>query len=499
MKFLYITFISLFTLISIYAQEANFIWSDIGNNELVGLQNPTLVFPEDSGYTVYSIEKFGTQFYAPIEVHITKFDASSNIESSIIFKLPRRMQKDATLLKVVKGDGKLYFFSYIAVKKDKRNILYVQVYSNTSGTVSEQKEIYTLPIEKVNNSGFFEVDLSPNKSTFAVLVNKPFVKKTNEAIEVLLLDEELNILSNSKQELSFKSKRAYNEELFVENDATVTIVKKTDIFKKEPVTTILTMKDDNLIEQQVSSEKFYISDNRVITINNNQYLLGFATDNAKPAVSMGGAKDKSFFIYNISEKSLIKNIGWTPEILKKVLGKGFIDLKVKDILVDENDIYLIGDRFSKSSEAIEGANFKYNYTYNFGPGIVVKFNTDGEVAYQSYIKYGEEYMNKAETLGSFYPFLNNGKLQVLANEKESVLKDKKIVMGYGNINAKAIVLKEFDDSGNITTTPFWNSKVGGKNDLVSFAPRKTICLNNNSFYIYAMGGEYHRYGKMTLE
>jgi len=226
--------------------------------------------------------------------------------------------------------------------------------------------------------------------------------------------------------------------------------------------------------------------------------LGFATDNAKPAVSMGGAKDKSFFIYNLSDKKLIKNQTWTPEILKKVLGKGFIDLKVKDVLVSGNDIYLIGDCFSEESKMIEGKNFEYNYTYNFGPGVVVKLNTNGDVAYQSYIKYGEKYNNKAEVLGSFYPYLDNGELKILANEKESILKKKAIVAGRA-VFAKAIVLKTFDASGNITVTPFWNSKTGGKNDLVYFAPASTISLNSKVFYVYSMGGEYHRFGKMTIE
>ena len=102
--------------------------------------------------------------------------------------------------------------------------------------------------------------------------------------------------------MSFDSKRAFREELFVENDATVTLIKKTNLNKKSPITTVITIKAETLKEQQVSADKFYISDSKVITVNGKQYLVGFATDNAKPAVSMGGAKDKSYFIYNISDQ-----------------------------------------------------------------------------------------------------------------------------------------------------------------------------------------------------
>lgn len=499
MKHISITIIGLFFAINMQAQNANFEWSEWSKNNNVGLQNPTLVFPTNSGFTVYSVEEIGTRVFAPKIIYITKFGASGENLSTIDFKLPVRMQKDATLLKVIEGNDKLYFFSYVAVKKDKKNVLYVQVYNNATGTISDIKEIYTLPIEKVNNSGFFNVALSQDKKTVAVLVNNTFIKKTKEVIDVLILDEELNTLSSSKLSLSFDSKRAYNEEFFVENDATVTLVKKTNIFKKEPITTVVTLKEGNVVEQKVSTEGFYISDNKVVSISGKQYLLGFATDNAKPTVSMGGAKDKSFFIYNITDKKLIKNQGWSPEILKKVLGKGFIDLKIKDVLVNNSDIYLIGDRFSEDSKAIEGANFEYNYTYNFGPGVVVKLNTSGEVAYDSFIKYGEEYLNNMGRLGSFFPFLNNGELYILANEKESTLKKKKIVMGYKKINAKAIVLKKFDGNGEVVVTPFWNSKVGGEDHIIAFAPRQTIQSNNNAFYIYAYGNKYQGFGKMTFE
>ena len=140
---------------------------------------------------------------------------------------------------------------------------------------------------------------------------------------------------------------------------------------------------------------------------------------------------------------MLKNQEWSKETIKRVLGKGYINLKVKDILIENENIYLIGDCYSKDSEAIEGKNFEYNYSHRFGPGIVIKLDINGNVIYDVPLNYGEDYMNRMEILGSFYPFISNGKLYILANEKESKLKNKKIVMGYDKINAKAIVLKSF--------------------------------------------------------
>ncbi|WP_299225153.1 hypothetical protein [uncultured Psychroserpens sp.] len=499
MKQLFFTLCVFLFSIIIYAQEpASFVWCDLSDRNLVGLQNPNLVFPTDSGFTVYSVEEIGSQFYAPKIIYITKFDASGEKLSTVEFKLPMRSQKDATLLSVFEGNNKLYFFSHVAVKKDGKNMLYAQIYDNATETVSAIIELYTLPIEKVNNSGFFDVAISDDKNTFAVLVNKPFIKKAKQAIDVLTFDAELNKVSSTSQTLSFDSKRANSETLFVENDAVVTIVKKTNLSKKEPITIVITIKGDEVSEQQVSSNEFYISDSKVITVNNKQYLLGFATDNAKPTVSVGGAKDNSFFVYNISEQKLVVHQEWSKETIKRVLGKGYIDLKVKDILVNNDDIYLIGDCYSKDSEPIEGQNFKYNYTHRFGPGVVIKLNISGEVLYETPLSYGEEYLNDMKTLGSFYPFINNNKLQILANEKESILKNKKIVAGYKKINAKVIVLRSFDDQGQIETIPFWYSNTGGAKRLTKFAPTQTLQLSDNIFYIYATGFESHKFGKMIL-
>ena len=502
MKSLLFSICSIICVITFQAQEqtfADFEWSELTNNRVSGSLSPILAFPSESGFTMYSVEKFGSQFYAPKIINITKFDAFGKPTSAIDFKLPIRLLKDAALLKIIEGENKLYFFSNIAVKKDGKNVLYAQIYDNETHRVSDPIELYTIPFEKINNSGFFEIASSSNKRTFAVLVNQLFEKKTNEAITVLTFDENLNKLSESTHTLSFESDRAYNESLFVENDATVNIIKKTDTSKKHPITTIITVKGNDVKEQQVSTEGFYISDSKVISYNDSQFLVGFATDNAKPTVSVGGAKDDSFFIYNISEGNLIKNKKWSQDTRKRVLGKGYLNLKIKDVLMDNEIVYLIGDCYSTDSEEIDGKNFEYNYTHRFGPGIVIKLDINGSVIYETPINYGEDYLNRMEVLGSFFPFLDNGQFFVLANEKEYILKNKKIVFGSEKANAKAIVLKSFDDEGNIKTIPFWNSETGGENQYATFAPTQTILIKDKAFYIYATGKEKHKFGKMTLK
>lgn len=495
-KIFIVAFTTLF-IITVNAQEAAFEWSELITNSTEGLQNPNMVFPEESGFVTYSIEKQGTQYYTPESIFITKFSSNFKKESTISADLPKLSEKDATFLKVLEGNNKLYFFSHVATKKAGKHNLYVQVYDNERNVISDAKELYSLNIEKVNNSGFFEVSMSSNTQIISVLVNMPYQKKTNEIIEIVNLDENLNEQFKKSFTLSFESERAYHENLFIQNDGTVIIIKKTDLGKKDPNTSILKIKDNDLTENQLSGDDFYISDSQVVTINKLHYLVGFATDNAKPTVSIGGYKDTSFFIYNISDNKLVKNQKWSKETTKRLLGKGFINLEVKDALIVGEDILLIGDCYSQDSEAIEGKNFEYNYTHRFGSGVVIKCNTQGEVTYEIPLVYFDDYKNEMSRLGSFYAFLKNNEFNILANEKESVLKKKKIVTGYDKINAKAPVLRTIEGN-EIITNPFWNSKVGGKDDVTYFAPSKTIRISNNTFYIYSYGNKYQQFGKMTL-
>ena len=498
MRKIFALVISIFCAVIINAQEANFEWSELINNATNGLQDPNIVFPKESGFVTYSIEKQGSQYYAPESIFITNFSSNFKNESSISADLPKLSDKDATLLKVLEGKNKLFFFSHAATKKDGKHVLFVQVYDNDLNSISEPKQLYELDIEKVNNSGFFEVAISPNTEIISVLVNMPFQKKTNEIIDVVNFDSNLKEQFKKSFTLSYESERAYNESLFVQNDGTVIIVKKTDLSKKNPNTTILKITDGVLLENQLSSEDFYISDIQTITVDNTHYIIGFATNNAKPVVSMGGYKDTSFFLYNITDYKLIKNYYWSKETTKTLLGKGFINLKVKDVFIIGEEIILIGDCYSRVSEAIEGKNFEYNYTHRFGSGVAIRCNIEGDVSYEIPLVYFEAYKNEMSRLGSFYPFLNDGELNFFANEKESVLKKKKLVAGYDKINAKAPVLRNIQEN-KLMTNPFWNSEVGGEDNVTYFAPSKTTRVSNSTFYIYSYGNKYQQFGKITLK
>ena len=112
------------------------------------MQNPKYVFPTQDGFTAYSVEEIGTRVYAPKIIYISKFDNTGKYLSSVDLTLPKRQLKDGTLLKVIEGEDKLYIFSNVAVKKDKKNVLYAQVYDNATATISRYIRIVYLTNSK---------------------------------------------------------------------------------------------------------------------------------------------------------------------------------------------------------------------------------------------------------------------------------------------------------------------------------------------------------------
>ncbi len=61
-----------------------------------------------------------------------------------------------------------------------------------------------------------------------------------------------------------------------------------------------------------------------------------------------------------------------------------------------------------------------------------------------------------------------------------------------------ITLNTFDVSGTRSTTPLWNSKVGGEQNIIDFAPTFTVKKNASSFHVYAYGKKYYDFGVLRI-
>ena len=163
------------------AQEVTFKWKQLQNNMTQGLINPVIVLPSSEGFYTYSFENGGNSML-PNYLFISNFSSDANLIATQKFQLPKRNQREASLLNVFESaDNKhLYLISELAMNKDNSNVLYLQDFDATTQKLSDAVEVQKFAIDKLSNSGSFSSAQSADKSKLAVLLHFPQEKDGKE-------------------------------------------------------------------------------------------------------------------------------------------------------------------------------------------------------------------------------------------------------------------------------------------------------------------------------
>ncbi len=477
-------------------EKPSFEWSQYYNTTSIGMLNPKLDLASDQGFVTYSVEPIPNKTFGN-HIYIQSFDAACKIIADTKVALPILDAKEAIYLNTLSTANQLLIFSYLPVK-GKSNTLFVQVYTFGQSKISAPKTLVSFPIEKTSNSGDFLFAVSEDNQSIGVVAHLPQIKKGQEQLTFHLFDANtLNELEKKDVSLNYKSKKAYDEVLYLTNDKKGLLVKTVDKNKTTPKTVIVSLQgNQEVTANELPTDDFFVITSKIVETTKGPMLLGFATDLWKGAVANTDRKSKYAFLYDITtQKTLIKH-AWTKEVSKKFLGKGFTHLTLKNVIVDQNNIYLIGDRYKEDATAIPGKSFEYDYEYFNGPGIVVKFNVTGELLYESYFEYSQRFKNREQQIGSFYPTLIDGKLHLFSSINMTELSDKLITMDHGEYTLNHTII---DDQGNQVSTPIFDDEVGGKKSSANFCPNTLIKASNTTFYTKAIGSGNQTFGKMILK
>lgn len=483
------------------AQQVTFKWNQLQNNMTQGLINPVIVLPSSEGFFTYSFENGGNPML-PNYLFISNFSSDANLIATQKFQLPKRNQREASLLNVFESsDNKhLYLISELAMNKDNSNLLYLQDFDAATQKLSDAVEIQKLAIDKLSNSGSFSIAQSADKSKLAVLLHFPQEKDGKEKVRTIVFDGLMNKLWEKEHTLNYPSEKGYkNERFFVTNNGVAVMTKIIDEFKKEPQIIVFKATESDLTEKVVSALEFYPTEYKITEdASHNVYLAGYYTDNWKPTISLGGRKEKGVFVFNVSNGGLLSKNMWTERLHQDYSGN-FIGLKLLDLYVNNGDFFLIGDVQNVNEEMDKTpGSFITNYTYKTGPAVVAKVTSKGELMSAVY-KYQEaNYQNRMGKLTSFYPIKKDKKVFLIANDSEAILKGKKVVVG-GEVYWKAVTYSSFNDDGSITVNPIYDSGTGGKQGVTWLSPSTTRQADANSYYVYALGNSYHSFGKMTIK
>ncbi len=130
--------------------------------------------------------------------------------------------------------GNIVLFKSGYDTKTKKMGLYSYILDGKGGK-GAPKKIASIQGKGVFNSGEFKVTTSPDFTKILVLSNMPRVKKTNEKLELLVFDNELNLIVKKRIELPYPSRKNIVNTAYINNNGSCFLLKK--IYAKKGIPT----------------------------------------------------------------------------------------------------------------------------------------------------------------------------------------------------------------------------------------------------------------------
>lgn len=415
MKKILLTIIAFFTLSFGFAQ-------DFKNEHSTHFQKESkkeiykIVFP--SAYGFMTLHHLDNVMMDNIKAMVlTKYDQSMQSIETKTFNLPKLGLRASDLQEVIELDDQLIFLSKVMHKKIAKHQVNAQVYSEKENTVSENKILASFAIDGYSKSGYYQIAISPDKTKIAIVANMPFVKKTQEKVKIWLYDNQLNLLWEQTETLSYKCERAYQEEVFVLNSGEVMISKVIDAYKKTRQSQLLTFNGNSIETQNFSSPGFLPMQMKLINVNGKAMLIGFFWNGKNSVIKINsteGEDNDGAFLYDLSTSNLIGIHEWSESLNSKDLKS----LQVVDVEVVNDNIFMIGEKQLEDSEFRKNGNTVTNeldFLYTYGSSVIVNFDTKGTLKSFTPLFNSKKYKNHKKEIGSLSAlYLENG-LRIFSN------------------------------------------------------------------------------------
>ena len=353
---------------------------------------------------------------------LTQYDQSMKSIKSTTFNLPKLGLRASDLRDVIELENQLIFLSSVMHKKKGKHQINAQVYSEKDDTISENKLLASFSIDSYSKSGFYQIAISPDQTKIAVIANMPYVKKTKEKVKIWMYDNQLNLLWKQDETLNYKSERAYQESVFVDNYGVVFMNKTTNAFKKTRENDLVSFNGNEVITTNFSSPGFLPMEMKLIDVNGKSMFTGFFWNGKSTIIKINsteGNQNDGAFLYDLTKNKLIGIHNWDNSLNSKDLKS----LQIVDVIVTPNDIFLFGEKQITTSEfrKVDGnLTTDLDYIYTFGSSVIVNFNKEGTLKSFKPLFNSKKLINHDKEKGSFSTlFLEKG-LRVFSNHNDHI-------------------------------------------------------------------------------
>ncbi|HEY6143818.1 MAG TPA: hypothetical protein VIV55_10440 [Flavobacterium sp.] len=340
-----------------------------------------------------------------------------------------------------KGENGVIFLDEFNTKTRERELFWQRV--NVDTNVKTNPALITSMPGRNSN---YTISQSQNKLFYAVIKEYTLDKKTNEKINITLLDKDFKIIKEITYETPYLNKSPFNNDLYVSNQGSVFIIKYIDLAKMRPFKTVFFWdgKTETLQENSLKFDNDYqIYQYRANFNNDDFYVQGLYTKTGSKGFQIGSDAIPAAGIYaaRFNEKGEKKytEASETGQI---------VGLNLKDFAFDSNKTWFFADKMmvSKKAKPVAPGSFKYEYDYTYSNNAFVfgKIDNDtGKLEWFKDIPFEEHSTTNDDGIFlSYLHFISNNQLIILFNDTQPT-----VIEGH-KASDRFTAIETYDDRGN---------------------------------------------------
>lgn len=431
---------------------------------------------------------------------------------------------------------------FISDKKDGKNTLYLQKYSNTCEPIGLPKEIGSYEMPKGwRRKGTFNVLVSKNKEFFCVDYEIPGSKEEKDRFGYKVYSSDLEVVSEGEYELPYDSKLVYISNSYLSNTGDYFLAAKVyaddgsnKLFKQSRINlskiVLMHVTPDGLEEFDLElkggkriSDMSFSSDNK-----KTMSFTGLYGEGTKNGIT--GIKGVFFFQFDFNKKE-ITNEGWkefgtdfitegwsdrAKEKAEKKAAKGkgepsLYNYDVREMITmkDGSQVGLLEQYYvhvvthTTTSNGVTTTTTTYYYYYN--DVIVYKINRDGSFDWMKKIKKYQVSTNDGGFFSSIAYYATADKLNIMFNDNlKNYDESGKFVDDNNRFyptsyrkKTNTVAMVELDlESGDYTRKTFFDRK-----ETKAYAVPKKFCVDytKSEMLMVLLYGKKEKYGVLSFE
>jgi len=311
-----------------------------------------------------------------------------------------------------------YLFTSLFSKEAGKNVLY-STEIKPDGSRGNPVELMSMDADRLASRGRFELAASPDGSKLLVMAQPDFRKNENEKNQLSLFNSGFEKIWNTVQIFPYEWKRSVDNSVFINDQGTVFILKRTGAKNYAPVYSVFSFDGKDLKEFKIETgeKKKILSISQAFSSNGDFAVAGYYSETGNISVTIGIPSHGSY-VYRIDStgSSLIFS-AVNPFEKRK-------DLVLKKILFHQSNIVLLGEVYWASSGSVKRDPNPYNLSTNvtqdntyYGKDIWLDgFDEKGKPLYNTSIEKDNTSKNDNGTGVSYFGALVNGKIVVIYND-----------------------------------------------------------------------------------